>query len=1735
MLKLRVLTTVSAVALATAAGVSGAQANNLFIDLNLVAPTITIAAGSSDKVINDVKSNISSSEVANVKDVIIAYPNNTLASHDVKGGTDNILVDDKNGVFAVATGNETVNFIDFVLAENGGVSGDDGAATLGAVQLNANNDIIASVDNSDIQADVLDLGAGSSVRVDTNTITSSGLGNTAKNTIAGDVNQLQESSEVGQASLITGSPILTAGATALVGNVQGNLATGPIDMTSTVSDSRIGLLARVSGGLGDPTAIVGVPLDVTSNTISADFTGNEAVNTVALGADKAVTLVGTAGVANAQVNSGRYSIDSEVRNVAIEAGNTQNYPQDEYIADLDGSTLTFQDNEILAETTSNSARNTVSLDKGLSQTGNAVLGTQKNTVDFGGADAAEVSGDLFIANAQYSDVGINAKAGIAGGTNDARFNVLVEDSIGSTIIADDNTVGATATGSAVVNSIDVGNATQFDSLVAINTVQYTEGTQNASNNSHLNVNVASTKGVGDVTKTGITVEGNESYAEAIGNSQSSEIAIDGTTVTGVGGQGGNVIESDRDNTKGFVEADYSILNAQVLDGGGAISSVLTAIDVDVADLLFQDASVSVSDNDIHALTIGNLSTEATIAINATTIDASIGVANVQTVEDGASLSASIAPNTGAPAFVDLDVGAGNGGDPVLVTKAAINADSNTFDARVWGNLADATTNSILVSGVTVGDTNTIYPEAIVDHSNPVTFSSSNAGYSLLNDQSVEDLGTNTVLASATGDLVNVTVGSADAVVTNSDITASKNSATTSATLNQGTSKIGIDAITLDASSGLVNVQNVTAENGLGSAQMKVDQNDLDITIDVIVGNDVLADLSDLTVQANSNSTLASARINQASSTINVKAQTETVDGVWSSGVLSPNNQTSIALEANSFTRSEHFILNDQGFDQLSAGGVVVNVTDNDITVDLSVADDAIVNTVAETDLNTITALVAGNDASNTLALDVGTFDLTGTDGGGNVPGNGPIASIASNQVGSAGEGILLQTNVTDTTIAVDANADANAPTTFIDGSNFSADSNTVRALSRSNNVSNALSAKGTTIESLAVENPAVVVNQTGAISTYQTQFAVVSRQINSAGVESNVEGTAISVEAGSIFGGSLSDGITGTSITANGNLVVSEARGNDAANAAALNFTDNGAQGFVANLQFNDAPVTYEANTNGTEISVLTSVDGTVTKSAFSASGNAVAALASANRATNVLNSGGTNVTLNNNTTAVTFDSDDDSTFLNGGPLVVQSGLAVVNVQGNPGDGNPGQGGPDINSPAKVNANVFGTLIAVISDGLFDSGSVKADDNIILAQGTQHNANNTLNITASANIDSAGDGTAGASVASLQQLFDGSSTTAGVGFALITASVDDPRSDSSFAASASDNQIIASAIGGTANNTLRATAGASLNGNSLNDSFIGEEGEPTTLSSGYNVLNVQIGDGYDSKAAVFGALITAGGAEDYSFDAVTVSDNLVQAEARGFVTNNILDLKAGSSSDATAALANLQVTDSGDIEAGVIGVAILTGNFDEGAEDSSLTVGGNTVEANASANKAVNFMRTTAAASLQESSGAGSIIDPNDTQPIQVSDSDYALLNAQYTNDSTVTAGVAFVGIGIDGLEETTGVNRSALSVEGNEVLASAVGNDAVNTLVLNTGTFSHPTASISSLQSNNGTTVTATVEGVAIGIGGITTINANSTDSSFSVRGNSIGATAIGNSGSNTIRAGLPGDNARAGLSTPD
>jgi hypothetical protein len=160
------MATVSVAALATAAGISSAQADNVLFDLTAAPPTIASAAASASVVTSN-QLDISTNITANNATSVIGSP--TAGTHDMEGGTDSIFVD-FDTIFAEATGNTATNVVDLYSATGAPTLN---AATTASLQANIGNSVAtldATVTSAEIRADYEDLGAGSSVVVDNDTI-----------------------------------------------------------------------------------------------------------------------------------------------------------------------------------------------------------------------------------------------------------------------------------------------------------------------------------------------------------------------------------------------------------------------------------------------------------------------------------------------------------------------------------------------------------------------------------------------------------------------------------------------------------------------------------------------------------------------------------------------------------------------------------------------------------------------------------------------------------------------------------------------------------------------------------------------------------------------------------------------------------------------------------------------------------------------------------------------------------------------------------------------------------------------------------------------------------------------------------------------------------------------------------------------------------------------------------------------------------------------------------------------------------------------------------------------------------------------------------------------------------------------------------------------------------------------------------------------------------------------------
>ena len=254
---------------------------------------------------------------------------------------------------------------------------------------------------------------------------------------------------------------------------------------------------------------------------------------------------------------------------------------------------------------------------------------------------------------------------------------------------------------------------------------------------------------------------------------------------------------------------------------------------------------------------------------------------------------------------------------------------------------------------------------------------------------------------------------------------------------------------------------------------------------------------------------------------------------------------------------------------------------------------------------------------------------------------------------------------------------------------------------------------------------------------------------------------------------------------------------------------------------------------------------------------------------------------------------------------------------------------------------------------------------------------------------------------------------------------------------------------------------------------------------------------------------------------LTASANVTYSEASANRATNSLALNGGSSLSATGGISNLQVS-SADATADATASLGLTLAGDSTATPaptaalagSTVTMEGNSTEALARGNRAVNTLSAVAGAGYATSTSAqpaGGSFGSGGVGSIAT----YAALNVQ-DNGGAVTARSANatyqIALNADP-DSNPGVTDGRVSLGGNSVVAHALGNSAVNRVTLaglNTGT---PTAGIASSQTNSGGITASVTDGsIAMASTGL------AGGSSFSVGGNSVSASATGNSVSNAV-----------------
>lgn len=326
-------------------------------------------------------------------------------------------------------------------------------------------------------------------------------------------------------------------------------------------------------------------------------------------------------------------------------------------------------------------------------------------------------------------------------------------------------------------------------------------------------------------------------------------------------------------------------------------------------------------------------------------------------------------------------------------------------------------------------------------------------------------------------------------------------------------------------------------------------------------------------------------------------------------------------------------------------------------------------------------------------------------------------------------------------------------------------------------------------------------------------------------------------------------------------------------------------------------------------------------------------------------------------------------------------------------------------------------------------------------------------------------------------------------------------------AAADGNLIVALATGGQVINDLAVSA-LSITGDgptNLETSSLLREAE-SGWESLASLLNVQ------TRSAGVSAIIDDGDGDieisaelENVVGAVSVSRNLLAAEARGLVAVNSLDLSSETvNNGGSAALGSVQRSNA-DVTASIISLdsdsSIYISTY---ALTGTATLDYSTVLAGATANLAINSLTATAGI---EMINLGADTTASIGIPVISETAGFALQNAQSFFGAAATSTITNFAIWTD-INSLSGT----ATVDNNAVIAESRGNAAQNGLVLNAGTTLNSSASLVNAQSSWGGNISSGIAAGAI------SLTAGSVAGTTSVSGNTVQASSTSNLSLNSM-----------------
>lgn len=648
------------------------------------------------------------------------------------------------------------------------------------------------------------------------------------------------------------------------------------------------------------------------------------------------------------------------------------------------------------------------------------------------------------------------------------------------------------------------------------------------------------------------------------------------------------------------------------------------------------------------------------------------------------------------------------------------------------------------------------------------------------------------------------------------------------------------------------------------------------------------------------------------------------------------------------------------------------------------------------------ATAVGNAAGNELSLDANSAD-TG-------------AGIANVQINDSGSRITA--SLQDAAAGLHSAAD-------VEESSLSLTGNLQRAVGYANSAVNSLQLKANGIAVASSSQTGSFIDAGAAQGSLGAAYGLLNLQSSQA----DVEATAAATDSGrSGFALAVEGRVLNSSLRNDANNFAAAAYGNDAANQVKLSLgnaqaADAGAIASVGNAQATNGSIAASAAAADL---LSTRIDGALTGSTVSTSGNSIEALALGSSATNALAASANTIENTGN-----LPGRVSGARIEGGQAIAEASFVVQNVQTGAGSVTATQVGPG----AQPTASGISTRVSGATSG----STVRSDKNVSLASATSNKADNSLALKANA--------LAGSSALQNSQS-SSADVRARVGLAEIAGT---PAQGGVRLALGGDVDSSTLSVNGNRNSGT-ATGNSASNGSSVSANTLdGDSGRGVS----YAGMRDGVHGAWADHALVNSQTVSGGATIDSdvhgTFGIETAEDARVSGSSLSVADNRQSAIAVANTAESQLALAGNGVNASGALASSQEGEASLNArsgmqlHLPGAATDSTSTISGNHNTALGVINDATNVLKVD-----------GNGVDPSGSAARRARvnannvAADVGLANRQLTSGSVDSTALTDIRNSDAGQASTTGLDYGSLTIKDNRTVSEASANRADNRLALN-------------------------------------------------------------------------------------